>query len=149
MTEPKLVHQDSKKRLVKGVGDVERRSRFKERSKNLERGISAPELTIDAGSKHNPKAKAPLPFTEEEVLTIGHGMGHEFVRKTYFQPTYCHHCAEMLWGLKGQGFQCKGMGPFCCGTVLTSFWSSSQKWSTVHDGMFHNMVHYKNDHYAC
>lgn len=111
MTEQKLVHQDSKKRLDKGVGDADRRSRFKERSKNLERGISAPALIVDTGSKPKPKAKAPLPFTEEETLTIGQGMGHEFVRKTYFQPTYCHHCADMLWGLKGQGFQCKGTPP--------------------------------------
>lgn len=119
MTEPKLVHQDSKKRLDKGVGDADRRSRFKERSKNLERGISAPALMVDPGTKPKPKAKAPLPFTEEEALTIGQGMGHEFVRKTYFQPTYCHHCADMLWGLKGQGFQCKGMPR--CGTVLITF----------------------------
>ena len=107
MSQPRLEHQESRKRLDKGVGDADRRSRFKERSRNLERGVSAPAL-FSTDSKTKPKTKAPLPLTEEETLTIGHGMGHEFARKTYFQPTYCHHCTELLWGLKGQGFQCKG-----------------------------------------
>ena len=34
--------------------------------------------------------------------------GHYFVKKTFHKPVYCHHCAEMLWGLIGQGFICDG-----------------------------------------
>jgi hypothetical protein len=34
--------------------------------------------------------------------------GHYFVKKTFHKPIYCHHCAEMLWGLIGQGFVCEG-----------------------------------------
>ena len=34
--------------------------------------------------------------------------GHFFVKKNFHKPTYCHHCAEMLWGLIGQGNSCEG-----------------------------------------
>ena len=91
------VRQDSKKRL--GTGDSGRRARFKERSHELEKGRSAPNLFGE---------KAPLPLTEEEAVTVGHGLGHEFQRKTFFQMTHCHHCTELLWGIKGQGLQCTG-----------------------------------------
>lgn len=34
------------------------------------------------------------------------GHGHYFTKKTFHKPTYCHHCADMLWGLIGQGYIC-------------------------------------------
>jgi hypothetical protein len=40
--------------------------------------------------------------------------GHFFMKKTFHKPTYCHHCAEMLWGLIGQGFVCEGLDDFFC-----------------------------------
>ncbi|CAI8043579.1 Diacylglycerol kinase theta, partial [Geodia barretti] len=83
-----------------GPGDQSRRRQFKARSRELERGVSVPVLS--PGSE----AKAPLPLSTKEVVSVGHGQGHEFVKKTFFQPTFCHHCAELLWGLKGQGMKC-------------------------------------------
>ena len=89
------------------TGDSARRSKFKDRGRELERGISAPALL------HKAKAPlAPLPLTEEEALSVGHGLGHDFKKKTFYQPTYCHHCAELLWGIKGQGFTCTGASLF-------------------------------------
>ena len=85
-----------------GPGDQLRRRQFKARSRELERGISAPLLS--PGSE----AKAPLPLSTKEAVSVGYGQGHEFVKKTFFQPTFCHHCAELLWGLKGQGMKCMG-----------------------------------------
>lgn len=99
-----LVKTDSKKRLERDDG---RRSKFKERGKNVKRGVSSPALFAEDGkAKSGPKA--PMPLTAKEAVTVGQSMGHEFTKKTYFQPTYCHHCTELLWGLRGQGFQCSG-----------------------------------------
>lgn len=103
-----LTKEDSKKKL--DHGDARRRDRFKERSRNLDRGISAPALLVEDGKTVPSSLKAPLPLTAEEAVTVGQGMGHDFCKKTYFQPTYCHHCAKLLLGLKGQGYQCNGKG---------------------------------------
>lgn len=74
--------------------DARRRQKFKERSRGLPRGTSAPLLS---------------PGTEVKVpLLLGHGQGHQFAKKTFFQPTFCHHCTELLWGLKNQGLKCPG-----------------------------------------
>ena len=83
-------------------GDASRRRQFKERSKNLERGTSAPLLSPGSESK------APLPLSPKETLAVGHEKGHQFVKKTFYQPTFCHHCSELLWGLRGQGMRCSG-----------------------------------------
>ncbi|PAA64773.1 hypothetical protein BOX15_Mlig034123g1 [Macrostomum lignano] len=40
----------------------------------------------------------------EPEYSAGHG--HSFIKRTFHRPTYCHHCAEMLWGLLSQGFTC-------------------------------------------
>ena len=89
--------------------DDSRRRMFKERSRGLERGTSAPLLS--------PDAKAPLPLSAREAVGVGHGKGHEFVKKTFFQPTFCHHCTELLWGLKGQGMKCPGTLKFALDAV--------------------------------
>lgn len=34
--------------------------------------------------------------------------GHNFQKKTFHKPTYCHHCSDLLWGLIGQGYICEG-----------------------------------------
>lgn len=86
------------------MGDDGRRDRFKERGKDLERGISAPSLFAEL---EGASPKAPLPRNEGEVITVGQGLGHDFAKKTFFHPTYCHHCSELLWGIKSQGFICK------------------------------------------
>lgn len=57
--------------------------------------------------------------------------GHYFTRKTFKKPTYCHHCADMLWGLIGQGYicevcnfvvheRCMKVVVSCCSTVASS-----------------------------
>ena len=96
-----LPRADSRKKLVDDV----RRNRFKDRAKDLERGVSTPAL-LSGGTTAPPKA--PLPLNEGEVVTVGQGMGHQFEKKSFFQLTYCHYCAELLWGIKGQGFRCQG-----------------------------------------
>lgn len=59
------------------------------------------------------------------------GHGHYFTKKTFHKPTYCHHCADMLWGLIGQGYICEVCNfvvhercmktvVSCCSTVASS-----------------------------
>lgn len=105
---PHLPRGESRKIL----GDNGRRSKFKDRGKDLERGVSAPNFFTakdDEPTKAAPKA--PLPLNEDEVVTVGQSLGHSFAKKTFFQPTYCQFCSELLWGVKGQGFSCAGE---CC-----------------------------------
>lgn len=33
---------------------------------------------------------------------------HDFKKKTFHKPTFCHHCSDLLWGLTNQGVQCTG-----------------------------------------
>lgn len=89
-------------------GDDGRRDRFKGRGKDLERGISAPSLFTEDGGEVKTPPKAPMPLNAEEVITVGQGLGHSFAKKSFFQPSYCHFCSEMLWGIKSQGYMCKG-----------------------------------------
>lgn len=42
---------------------------------------------------------------ESMAALLGHG--HEFVKTTFYQPTFCHHCTDMLWGLRNQGVVCE------------------------------------------
>ena len=103
-----LLKTDSRKRM--DGGDEKRRNRFKERSKNLQRGVSAPSfnqgLLSEGGTSKGPLA--PMPLTKNEAVTVGQSLGHEFNKKTFHKPTYCHHCTELLWGFTGQGLQCTG-----------------------------------------
>ena len=113
MAARKISNQEEKRKLPRGesrklLGDDGRRDRFKGRGKDLERGISAPSLFADQDEEGKPIPKAPMPLNEEEAITVGMGIGHDFAKKTFFQPTYCHYCSELLWGLKGQGLMCKG-----------------------------------------
>ncbi len=113
-----LLKTESKKRL--DTGDEKRRNKFKERSRNLERGVSAPAfsqgLLSEGGKSEGPLV--PMPLTVTEAVTAGHSFGHEFVKKTYHKPTYCHHCTELLWGLTGQGMQCTGKLAYSASCVL-------------------------------
>lgn len=105
-----------------------RREKFKERSRGLERGVSAPLLSPGA------EAKAPLPFS----VKVGHGKGHQFAKKTFFQPTFCHHCTELLWGLKGQGLKCPGI--YC--TYVRACRSRSQRQLHVYSYMIKGVCVY-------
>ncbi|KFM57498.1 Ras guanyl-releasing protein 3, partial [Stegodyphus mimosarum] len=35
---------------------------------------------------------------------------HDFSETTYFKPTFCGHCAGLLWGIIKQGFKCRDCG---------------------------------------
>lgn len=113
MAARKISNNEDKRKLPRGesrklMSDDGRRDRFKGRGKDLERGISAPCLLADQDQEGKPIPKAPMPLNEEETITVGMCIGHDFAKKTFFQPTYCHFCSELLWGLKTQGFMCKG-----------------------------------------
>ena len=75
----------------------DRRAKLKYRS--LERGGSAPHLLVRSTGDSS---------TAADPLAAGVQMGHEFRKKTFYKPTYCQHCTDMLWGIKGQGYQCTG-----------------------------------------
>eukprot|EP00052_Salpingoeca_macrocollata_P025075 m.227346 g.227346 ORF g.227346 m.227346 type:complete len:1024 (-) comp22368_c1_seq2:74-3145(-) len=36
-----------------------------------------------------------------------HDLGHKFYKKSFRKPTYCQHCADLLWGFMGQGLMCE------------------------------------------
>ncbi|KAI8645671.1 integral peroxisomal membrane peroxin-domain-containing protein [Parasitella parasitica] len=40
-------------------------------------------------------------------------MSHLFKEKTYTHLTYCDACKQLLWGVRKQGFQCRGCGYNC------------------------------------
>ena len=88
---------------------MDRRTKLKSRS--LERGSSAPLLSLS--SKMDQSERRDL------CCNAAAKMGHEFKRKTYYKPTYCQHCTEMLWGLKNQGYQCTGiLLTVCCYNII-------------------------------
>lgn len=63
--------------------------------------------------------------------TFVQGHGHYFTKKTFHKPSYCHHCADLLWGIIGQGYICEVCNfvvhercmktvVSCCSTVASS-----------------------------
>ena len=53
-------------------------------------------------------------------LTYQHG--HSFIKKTFHKPTInCHFCAELLWGLMGQGYICEGKNPTFTFSYFSTF----------------------------
>ena len=78
---------------------AERSKTGKPKSRSLERGASAPFIT------HTYKIAEK---DKKDPLLIASKMGHEFKKRTFYKPTYCQHCSEMLWGLINQGYQCTG-----------------------------------------
>lgn len=64
---------------------------------------STPTMMLKAGSSTS--------FNPDQLTTnaqVQENYGHFFVKKNFHKPTYCHHCAELLWGLIGQGNYCEG-----------------------------------------
>ena len=43
--------------------------------------------------------------SSEKMASVDIG-GHNFKKKTFTKPTFCHYCSDMLWGLTNQGLQC-------------------------------------------
>ena len=78
---------------------AERSKTSKPKSKSLERGASAPYIT---------HAYKIAEKDKKDPLLTASKMGHEFKKRTFYKPTYCQHCSEMLWGLINQGYQCTG-----------------------------------------
>jgi diacylglycerol kinase (ATP) len=91
-----------------------------------------------SGADHQaqqPDASGPGVSKSAGSSTTGAGAttehGHYFTKKTFSKFTYCHHCADMLWGLIGQGYicevcnfvvheRCMKMVVSCCSTVASS-----------------------------
>ncbi|XP_068085877.1 ras guanyl-releasing protein 3 isoform X2 [Anabrus simplex] len=49
-------------------------------------------------------------FIHANCHALKSGFKHEFHETTYFKPTFCSHCAGLLWGLIRQGYKCKDCG---------------------------------------
>ena len=75
---------------------MDRRAKFKLRS--LERNQSAPTFMTGKKSGHD----------KQDLFLAASKMGHDLRKRTFYKLTSCQHCAEVLWGLKGQGYQCTG-----------------------------------------
>lgn len=84
---------------------------------------------------HDPQELRGSPSASHQqhqtVVPFIQGHGHYFTKKTFHKPTYCHHCADMLWGLIGQGYICEVCNfvvhercmktvVSCCSTVASS-----------------------------
>ncbi|PFX18118.1 Ras guanyl-releasing protein 3 [Stylophora pistillata] len=48
-------------------------------------------------------------FMKANCHELSKGFSHNFQETTYFTPTFCDHCAGMLWGVIKQGYRCKGI----------------------------------------
>lgn len=46
-------------------------------------------------------------FMKANCHELSKGFSHNFQETTYFTPTFCDHCAGMLWGVIKQGYRCK------------------------------------------
>lgn len=93
-----------------------------------------------SGSAGNEPSSSAAPVNSQTLATTTattyttpfiQGHGHYFTKKTFHKPTYCHHCADMLWGLIGQGYICEVCNfvvhercmktvVSCCSTVASS-----------------------------
>nr|XP_042902771.1 ras guanyl-releasing protein 3 isoform X2 [Parasteatoda tepidariorum] len=49
-------------------------------------------------------------FTSSNSKAIRVAFQHDFNETTYFKPTFCAHCAGLLWGLIKQGYKCRDCG---------------------------------------
>ncbi|KAG8201803.1 hypothetical protein JTE90_027285 [Oedothorax gibbosus] len=49
-------------------------------------------------------------FVSTNSKAIRVAFQHDFNETTYFKPTFCAHCAGLLWGIIKQGYKCKDCG---------------------------------------
>jgi hypothetical protein len=68
-----------------------------EGSATLNKDLSRYLVNLDLKKRHEPA---------QRTLTAK-GYAHELVRYTYVEPTWCYGCGGFLWGIHGQGLQCK------------------------------------------
>ena len=78
---------------------ADRRAKLKTRS--LERGKSAPLIVVT-------QSEDGKSSTKKDPAIAALMAGHEFKKRSFYRPTYCQHCSELLWGLMNQGYQCTG-----------------------------------------
>ncbi|XP_023654031.1 RAS guanyl-releasing protein 2-like isoform X1 [Paramormyrops kingsleyae] len=53
-------------------------------------------------------------FTKaSSLLNCKMGFIHTFVESNYVKPTFCIHCAGLIWGFYKQGYKCKACGVSC------------------------------------
>ena len=99
--------------------------RAKYRARSLERNASAPFLTSTTSNA----SAAEKEISKKDPITATIQMGHEFKKTTFYKPTYCQHCSDMLWGLMNQGYQCAGMCslyvPVQCILYYNIIWDSN------------------------
>lgn len=73
--------------------------------------------------------------------------GHYFKKKTFHKPTYCHHCADLLWGLTNQGMQCTVCGfvthERCRTTIMTP--CNTKASTLVQVPSLHTLIKLSND----
>ena len=87
---------------------VDRRAKLKTRS--LERGKSAPLIVVSQNDEEKTASKKDAHL---HVSSLTSSAGHDFKKRSFYKPTYCQHCSEMLWGFMNQGYQCEGETRVC------------------------------------
>ena len=49
-------------------------------------------------------------YNTKPKVRLNLNVEHVFVQKTFYKPTFCSHCGELLVGLSRQGYQCRQCG---------------------------------------
>ncbi|OAF68875.1 hypothetical protein A3Q56_03404 [Intoshia linei] len=72
----------------------------------------------DETMKHPTITSYSLDLNSSKILSIP----HQFVKKTFNKPNYCHQCCEFLWGFINQGYICSDCNFVCherCINIIT------------------------------
>ncbi|GAV03562.1 hypothetical protein RvY_13963-2 [Ramazzottius varieornatus] len=75
------------------------------------RSMAGPEIahiqeSLDVDRRTSADSEGTDSSVSASVDQLGHG--HFFVKKSFHKPSYCHHCADMIWSLIGvPGYVCE------------------------------------------